>query len=113
MSRPTRRLVLVLLAVSAYGRNIPWPTYQDEAVELLAKYLRVDTQNARRRVVQRTSVSYFAAGKGKALPLWKERPDAPCDIWLQALDDGILLDEIRISGVLPADWLRAKWSGAQ
>ncbi len=52
-------------------------------------------------------------GKTKSIPLWNDKPDAPGDVWFQALGEGLLLDEIKIAGTLPADWIREKMSGAQ
>jgi hypothetical protein len=41
-----RGLVLwTSFAAALWGQQIRWPPYQDEAVRLLQKYLRVDTQN--------------------------------------------------------------------
>ena len=53
------------------------------------------------------------SGKSNSLPIWKTRADAPGDVWLQALGDGILFDEIKLTGVLSTDWLREKLNGAQ
>ncbi|HLX63877.1 MAG TPA: zf-HC2 domain-containing protein [Planctomycetota bacterium] len=52
------------------------------------------------------------SGKTKLLPLWKEHTMLPMDLTFQAFFDGILLDEIKVSGTLPVDWIRKKMSGA-
>ncbi len=52
-------------------------------------------------------------GKSKTIPLWKDKTDAPGVIWFHALGEGLLLDEIKISGTLPAEWIRQRMSGAQ
>ena len=59
------------------------------------------------------TLSTATGGKTKSIPLWNDKPDAPGDVWFQALGEGLLLDEIKIAGTLPADWIREKMSGAQ
>ena len=54
-----------------------------------------------------------ASGKTKSVPVWKERADLPGDVWIQALGDGILFDEIKLTGLLSPDWLREKLNGNQ
>jgi len=51
-----------------------------------------------------------AAGKSKVLPLSKVKNDDGANLWIQALGDAMLFDEIKISGTLSMDWLRDRLS---
>lgn len=51
-----------------------------------------------------------AAGKSKTLPLAKVKNEEGSNLWLQALGDAMLFDEIKISGTLSMDWLRDRLS---
>ena len=42
----------------------------------------------------------------KTLPLTAQKTELAGDLWVQALSEGVLIDELRISGLLPAEWLR-------
>lgn len=51
-----------------------------------------------------------AAGKSKSLPLAKVKNDEGANLWIQALGDAMMFDEIKISGTLSMDWLRDRLS---
>ncbi|HYF48988.1 MAG TPA: FecR domain-containing protein [Planctomycetota bacterium] len=50
-----------------------------------------------------TAVMTSASGKSKILPLQRAR--ASGDLWMQALGNGIVLDEIKLQAVIPIEWL--------
>ena len=45
-----------------------------------------------------------------SLPLDGHKKGSTGDLWLQALGDGLLIDEIKVCGVVPSEWLRERLS---
>jgi hypothetical protein len=50
------------------------------------------------------------AGKSNSLPLPSGKAPISGKLWLQSLGDSVSFDEVRITGLVPADWLREKLS---
>lgn len=56
-----------------------------------------------------TAVLSASAGKSKILQVSRV-PTGAGELWLQGVTDGAIFSEIRLQGVIPADWLREKLS---
>jgi hypothetical protein len=48
-----------------------------------------------------------ATGRTPPLPLPKDF-EGPGDVWIQALGEGLVLDGLKVTGLLPREWLRKR-----
>lgn len=51
-----------------------------------------------------------SSARSKPVELPREGNFAPAPVWLQSLGEGLVVDEIKLTGIVPADWLRQRLS---
>ena len=52
----------------------------------------------------------FTSATNKSKSLSVQKDDGLGELWVQGLSDGTAFEEIKISGVVPANWLREQLS---
>jgi hypothetical protein len=50
------------------------------------------------------------SAKSGPIPLPRDGNYAPAPLWLQTLGEGLAVDEIKVTGIVPAEWLRQRLS---